>query len=252
MLLDVSEIGFGTVKLRLGFNGCLMGLAQNRCLGLLGILVGQQLLGQICQLQLVRLCLEAAINAHLFCLLSKGTEALLQFIENVVKASHVVVGRREFALRFALAVLVFADACRLFNEAAAFLRMQRQDFFDLPLTDDAETILAEAGVHEQFLDVLEAAGAFVEHVVAFTGTIEGACHLDFVAIQRKHALTVVEDHRHPRHPHRFAACAAGKDDVLHLCAAQGFGALFTEHPANGIDHVALATAIGPNDGGHPW
>ena len=50
VLLGVSEIGFGTVKLRLGFNGCLMGLAQNRCLGLLGILVGQQLLGQICQL----------------------------------------------------------------------------------------------------------------------------------------------------------------------------------------------------------
>ena len=47
-----------------------------------------------------------------------------------------------------------------------------------------------------------------------------------------------------------AAARAGavEDDVGHLAAAQALGALLAEHPADGVDDVALARAVGPDDG----
>ena len=42
---------------------------------------------------------------------------------------------------------------------------------------------------------------------------------------------------------------AGKDDVLHFAAAQGLGRLLAEHPADAVEDVAFAAAVGPDDGG---
>ena len=38
-----------------------------------------------------------------------------------------------------------------------------------------------------------------------------------------------------------------KDDVGHAVAAQGFGALFAQHPAHGVANVAFAAAVRPYD-----
>src|SRR5207302_2003553 len=35
----------------------------------------------------------------------------------------------------------------------------------------------------------------------------------------------------------------------HLAAAQALGALLAQHPAHGVDDVALARAVGPDDAG---
>ena len=50
---------------------------------------------------------------------------------------------------------------------------------------------------------------------------------------------------------RGAAGRAGEDDVLHLAAAQGLGALLAHHPGEGVDDVGLARAVGPDDAGDP-
>src|SRR5690606_10626338 len=50
---------------------------------------------------------------------------------------------------------------------------------------------------------------------------------------------------------RLAGVAPAEDDVLHLFAAEALGALFAEHPGDGISHIALAAAVGADDGGHP-
>ena len=46
-----------------------------------------------------------------------------------------------------------------------------------------------------------------------------------------------------------AAGRAVEDDVHHLPAAQALGRLLAQHPLEGIDHVALAAAVGADDGG---
>jgi hypothetical protein len=48
---------------------------------------------------------------------------------------------------------------------------------------------------------------------------------------------------------RLPGVAAAKDDVLHLVAAQALGALLTEHPGNGIRHIALAAPVRTHDRG---
>ena len=48
---------------------------------------------------------------------------------------------------------------------------------------------------------------------------------------------------------RLPGIAAVEDDVFHLVAAQALGALLAEHPGDGVGHVALAAAVGPDDGG---
>jgi len=40
-----------------------------------------------------------------------------------------------------------------------------------------------------------------------------------------------------------------KNHVLHLAAAQGLGRLLAEHPADGVQNVALAAAVGPDNSG---
>ena len=49
---------------------------------------------------------------------------------------------------------------------------------------------------------------------------------------------------------RLSRVAAAEDDVLHLVAAQALGALLAHHPGDGVGDVALAAAVGSDDGRH--
>ena len=51
------------------------------------------------------------------------------------------------------------------------------------------------------------------------------------------------------HSQRFAVPRAGKDDVLHAVAAESAGSLLAQHPANRLDHVRFAAAVGAHDSG---
>ena len=51
------------------------------------------------------------------------------------------------------------------------------------------------------------------------------------------------------HAQSLAVTGAGKDDVLHVGAAQGFGALFAEYPTYPIEDVRLAAPIGSHHHG---
>ena len=48
---------------------------------------------------------------------------------------------------------------------------------------------------------------------------------------------------------RLAALGAVEDDVLHDAAAQRLGALLAEHPGHRLGEIALAAAVGADDGG---
>ena len=44
----------------------------------------------------------------------------------------------------------------------------------------------------------------------------------------------------------FCAC---KDDIAHRAATKLLGGGFTEHPADGINHIGFAAAVGPDNRG---
>ena len=49
---------------------------------------------------------------------------------------------------------------------------------------------------------------------------------------------------------RLARVAAAEDDIFHLVATQALGALFAHDPRDRVGDVALAAAVGADDGGH--
>ncbi len=49
---------------------------------------------------------------------------------------------------------------------------------------------------------------------------------------------------------RLAGVAATEDHVLHLVAAQALRALLAKYPCDGVRDIALAAAVGPDDGGY--
>ena len=51
------------------------------------------------------------------------------------------------------------------------------------------------------------------------------------------------------HPQRRLSVGAGENHVFHRFAAQLLDALLAHHPADGVDHVALAAAVGADDRG---
>ena len=61
------------------------------------------------------------------------------------------------------------------------------------------------------------------------------------------AVSVVEDQFDTRGADRLAAARAVEDDIRHRFAAQHLRRTFAHYPANSVDHVGLAAAIGADD-----
>ena len=91
----------------------------------------------------------------------------------------------------------------------------------------------------------------VDQVLALAAAIDAAGDVHLGGIDRQPAVGVVEDERRLGRVHRLAAAGAGavEDHVGHLLAAEALGRLLAEHPLDGIDDVALARAVGPDDDG---
>ena len=104
-----------------------------------------------------------------------------------------------------------------------------------------------AGVQEQIANVLEAAGFAVELVIALAVAIEDAADADLGLVGGENAERVVEDELDFGEVRRLTRARAGEDDVEHLVAAKRFGGLFAEHPADGVEYVAFAAAVGSDD-----
>ena len=86
-------------------------------------------------------------------------------------------------------------------------------------------------------------------IFAFAVAIDAAGDLHFVGVDGELMPAIVEGHRDFGEAEAAPRGGAVEDDVGHLAAAQALGALLAQDPADGIDDVALARAVGPDDGG---
>ena len=122
---------------------------------------------------------ESAVALGLGGLALERGHLLGDFFEDVVDAREVLLGGLEAELGEALFGLEAGDAGGFFDDAAAVEGLGVEELADALLADDGVGFAAEAGAHEDVLDVAEAADFAVEQVLGVAGAEEAAGDGDF-------------------------------------------------------------------------
>ena len=130
---------------------------------------------------------------------------------------------------------------------AALLGAGVGDGADIALLNDGKGFRAQATAQKKIVDILQAAGLFVQKIGAFPRTVEPPGDHDFRIIPqlfRRTAVVVLQDQPDFRHVQRGLPIGTGENDVFHGLAAQLLDTLFAHDPADGVDDVAFTAAVG--------
>ncbi len=194
--------------------------------------------------------LEAGlVAAGLAGLTLQGADLALDLADDVGEADEIGLGVLQLPERFLFLTLVLGDAGGLFENGATVFGAGGEDRIDLPLFHDGVGGATDAGIHEHVLDIAQTARRLVQLVLAGAVAEDAAGNHDLVVGGAHFRLAIAERQGDLGHAERGAGIGAGKDDVLHLTTAQGFGRLLAEDPANRVENVALTAAIRADDGG---
>ncbi len=180
-------------------------------------------------------------------LASQWFELTTEFGRQIVQTRQVGLHRVELADRFFLALAVFEDPGRLFDERAAVLGPGLEDRRQPSLADDHVHLATDTGVRQQLLHVHEATGTAVDLVLAGAVAEHPARDGHLGVLDRQRTVGVVDGEGDLGAAQRRTARGAGEDDVLHLPAAQRFRSLLAHHPGQGVDDVRLTGAVGTDD-----
>ena len=182
----------------------------------------------------------------------EGADLAAHLADQVAQALQVLVRAGQAALGPLPAPAVLEDPGRLLDDGPAVLGAGVEDGVELALADDHVLLAADAGVGEQLLDVEQPAGGAVDGVLAVARAEQRPGDGDLGQVDRELARARCRWSATPRPDRAPAAMAVpGEDDVLHLRRAQGSRSLGAEHPGDGVDHVGLAAAVGPDHHGDP-
>jgi hypothetical protein len=184
---------------------------------------------------------EPAVAVGRLGLALEGVLGLFDLGDDVLEAGQVDLGVFELGLGLALLVLVVSRARRLLDEGPFLGRLGGDEIADGPLLDDEVFLFADGVLPELVLDVLEADGLAVQAVFAFAGPEDpvGDDHFLLVAAQGEKDVGHVE---------RGLLGVAVEDDVLGPVAPDGLDPQTAQDPQHGVDQVALAGAVGADDG----
>ena len=180
-------------------------------------------------------------------------ELLAHFLAQVVEPVEVLAGVADAGLGLLATLLVLGDAGRFLQVDAQFLGLGVDDLRDHALLDDRVAARAQARAEEQVGDVATAAAGAVEVVVALAVAADGALDRDLVergVLAGDGVVGVVEHQLDHRLRHRLARGGAGEDHVGQRIAAQAARRTLAHHPADRVDDVRLAAAVGPDHTGH--
>ena len=173
----------------------------------------------------------------------------LQLVYLVVDAHQVLLGALQLALGLLLAVAEAGDARRLLKDLPPVGGTHREDLVDLALADDGVALPAQARVHEQLVDVLEAHRAAVDVILALPRAVVPPGDHDLALLHGEDMLGIVQHKRDLRKAQLLALGCAAEDHVLHLAAPQGPGGLLPHDPADGVGDIRFSAAVGAHDGG---
>ncbi len=178
----------------------------------------------------------------------------IDLADDVRHAQEVLAREIHLALGLTAALLVLGDAGGLFDEQAPIFRTRAHDLTDAALLHDRVGLGTDTGAEEQIRDVAQADLSLVDQVFAGAVTEQPARDRDLgiVPVLRREQLRVrrigvVERERDLREAVRAARLGAVEDHVFHRAAAQVLGALLAHAPADRVDDVGFAAAVGPDD-----
>ena len=191
---------------------------------------------------------DRLVAAGLGGLALEGADLALDLFDDVLDTHEVRLSVFQLAERFFFLSLELRDAGGLLEDRAAIFRAVAQDLVDLSLLHDRVGAAAHAGVHEELVDVAEAACGFIDEILALPISINPAGYADFVPLGAEFLFTLREGHGNLGHTKCRAAVRAAENDIRHLAAAQGFCRLLAKDPANGVEDIRLAATIRTYDG----
>ncbi len=179
----------------------------------------------------------------------QGLQLKLQLVHLVVHPQQVLVGALQLALGLLLPVAEAGDARRLLKDLPPVGGPLGQDLVDAALADDGIALPAQAGVHEQLADILQAHRIPVDVVFALPGAVIPPCDHDLVLLPGQAVVAVVQHQGHLGIARLPPLGRAAEDHVLHPAPPQGTGGLLPHDPAHRVRQVGLAGAVRPHDGG---
>ena len=192
---------------------------------------------------------QGLVAASLGGLTLQRAHLAFHFGDDVGDAQQIGLRVVKLAQRFTLLRFEFGDACGFFEHRTTVFRLGAEKHVDLALRHDGVSRTANASARDEIVDVFETADGVVEAVLAAAVTEDAAGQRDFVEVHVQRLLAVRHCQRHFGQAHGLALVGAVEDDVGHFIAAQSLGGRFTEHPADGIDHVRFAAAVRTHDAG---
>jgi hypothetical protein len=125
-------------------------------------------------------------------------------------------------------------------------------FADLALTDEGGGVGPGRGVGEQQLDVAGPHLLAIDAVGRALTPVDAPRHLQHGAVSEGlgcPALGVVDGQLDFGVVARRTVGRAGEDDVVHALAAHGLGGVGPHDPAQALQHIGLAAAVGSDDAG---
>ena len=184
-------------------------------------------------------------------LLAQVAMLLAKRDQQVLDPEQIVLGRLELELGLVAPGLQAADPGSFLEQPPPLGRLGIHQRADLPLAHDRGAAGAGCGIREQHLDVArpQLLAVHPEHRARAAADPPGQLELIDLPEPGHHEcratqmeLDLGEIERRPRR-------GAGEDHVVHLAAAQPARRGLAHHPAQRVDQIRLAAAVGPDDAG---
>ena len=195
---------------------------------------------------------QTAVAGGLAGLTLEALELFLQRGDHVVEPVQVGVRRAQPQFGLMTARMQAGDAGGLFQQMAAVGRLGADQGTDPALAHQPGRVRARIRVGEQGLDVPRPHLAAVDAVGRAAAAFDVARDVDLrrvVELRRRRPVGVVHGQRHLGQVARRPVVGAAEDDVVHFAAAQLPGRGLAHDPAQRLDQVRLAAAVGTDDAG---
>jgi len=195
---------------------------------------------------------QVAVARRLPGLLLQRLQLAFERDDDVVQARQVGLGRAQPQLRLVPARMQAGDARSLLEQGTAIRRLGVDEGTDAALADQCRRVRAGRGVREQQLHVARAHVVAVDAVAGAAAALDAAADLQLVMLVelgRDLAVEILKRQHDLGDVARRPRGAAAEDNVLHLAAAHRLGRSLAHGPAQRLDEVRLAAAVGPDDPG---
>ncbi len=176
--------------------------------------------------------------------------ARLHLGQQLVQPGEVRLGGAQLLLGILAAHVQPGDAGRLLQHHPPLGRLGGDHGRDPPLADERGRVGAGRRIGEQQADIPGPHVPPVQPVGGSGAPLDPPHHLD-LAHRRVVGGGAVDQDRHLGEIARGAGGGAGEDHVFHAAAAHRPGGALAHHPADRLQQVRFAAAVGADDAGQP-